>query len=125
MGFILFGLDTTDNAEGQSLIDPADTSLRFLSHRKDLEPLHIERLNGKYLLCYSEFSIFVNRNGSLIQPEWKISWIGAPKIFCVSYPYLFAFGLEVVEIWQIETGKLIDMIPGRNNRLLFSHLGKV
>lgn len=124
MGFILFGLDAADSAESQALIDPADTSLHFLSQRRDLEPLHIERMNGKFLLCYSEFSLFVNKNGSLIQPDWKIFWIGAPKSFVVAYPYLFAFGLEVVEIWQIETGKLFDVISGRDNRLLFSHLGR-
>lgn len=96
------------------------------SFQKDyLRPLHVERLNGEFVLCYDEFSFFVNRNGWHVSSDWKVIWKGIPKSISVSYPYILAFGLDSVEIWHIETGKLLDIIVGHQIRLLHSHIGKV
>ena len=81
--------------------------------------------NGRFLLCYNEFSIFVNRNGWLADPDWKIFWKGTPKSISVSYPYVLAFGLDLVEFWHIKTGKLLHTIIGNNIRMLHSHPGQV
>lgn len=107
------------------LLNPADNSLRFVSQKDYLRPLHVERLNGEFLLCYDEFSFFVNRNGWHVSSDWRVIWKGIPKSISVSYPYILAFGLDSVEIWHIETGKLLDIIVGHQIRLLHSHIGKV
>ena len=69
--------------------------------------------------------MFVNRNGWLANPDWKISWKGTLKSFLVSYPYILAFGLDLVEFWHIKTGKLLDTIVGHNIQMLHSRPGQV
>ncbi|BCR83048.1 RHO1 GDP-GTP exchange protein 2 [Aspergillus chevalieri] len=121
-GFKIINLHTADI---YPLLDPADKSLDFVSQNENLKPFHIEKMdNGRFLLCYNGFSMFVNRNGWLAHPDWKISWKGTPKSFSVSYPYILAFGLDLVEFWHIKTGKLLDTIVGHNIRMLHSRPGQ-
>ncbi|KAJ4134485.1 RHO1 GDP-GTP exchange protein 2 [Fusarium oxysporum] len=82
-GFEVVSLETL---ETQSLLDQADTSLDFVARKEGVKPIHIERLNGEFLLNYSEFSFFVNRNGWRARPEWRIDWEGTPQSFALSYP---------------------------------------
>ena len=48
-----------------------------------------------------------------------------PQAFAVSYPYLFAFEPSFVEIRHIDTGKLVQIIPGSNVHLLADGRGKL
>lgn len=116
-GFEVVSLETT---ETQSLLDQADTSLDFVARRENVKPIHIERLNGEFLLNYSDFSFFVNRNGWRARPDWKICWEGNPNAFALSYPYILAFEPNFVEIRHIETSELIHVMTGKNIRMLHS-----
>ena len=73
-----------ENLETQSLLDPADTSLDFIS-RKDgpgrAKPIAIYHINESFLLCYDKFAIFVNKNGWRVKHDWMISWKGLPQRF--------------------------------------------
>ncbi|KAI5795885.1 CNH domain-containing protein [Pyronema domesticum] len=118
-GFEVVSLETL---ETQSLLDPADTSLDFIQRRdnpnKPMKPIAIYRLNGEFLLNYSDFSFFVNRNGWRARPDWQIAWEGQPMAFALSYPYILAFEPSFIEIRHIDTGNLITIITGRNIRML-------
>lgn len=117
-GFEVVSLETL---ETQSLLDPADTSLDFIQRRenmKPMKPIAIYRLNGEFLLNYSDFSFFVNRNGWRARPDWQIAWEGQPMSFALSYPYILAFEPSFIEIRHIDTGNLITIITGRNIRML-------
>jgi CNH domain len=46
-------------------------------------------------------------------------------IIAVAYPYLFAFEPSFVEIHSLETGSLVQIIPGSNIRLLADGRGKL
>ncbi|CAL5872059.1 uncharacterized protein PFLUO_LOCUS6316 [Penicillium psychrofluorescens] len=116
-GFEVVSLETT---ETQSLLDQADTSLDFVARKENVKPIHIERLNGEFLLNYSDFSFFVNRNGWRARPDWKISWEGTPNAFALSYPYILAFEPYFVEIRHVETSELIHIMTGKNIRMLHS-----
>ncbi|KAL2010279.1 hypothetical protein VTN00DRAFT_6086 [Thermoascus crustaceus] len=116
-GFEVVSLETT---ESQSLLDVADTSLDFVARKENVKPIHIERMNGEFLLNYSDFSFFVNRNGWRARPDWKISWEGNPNAFALSYPYILAFEPNFIEIRHIETSELIHIMTGRNIRMLHS-----
>ncbi|KAF7513620.1 hypothetical protein GJ744_008914 [Endocarpon pusillum] len=116
-GFEVVSLETT---ERQSLLDQADTSLDFVARRENVRPIHIERLNGEFLLNYSDFSFFVNRNGWRARPDWKIQWEGTPQAFALSYPYILAFEPSFIEIRHIETSELIHVMTGKNIRMLHS-----
>ncbi|KAE8152027.1 putative Rho guanyl nucleotide exchange factor [Aspergillus avenaceus] len=116
-GFEVVSLETT---ETQSLLDQADTSLDFVARKENVKPIHIERMNGEFLLNYSDFSFFVNRNGWRVRPEWRISWEGNPSAFALSYPYILAFEPNFIEIRHIETSELTHIMTGKNIRMLHS-----
>jgi hypothetical protein len=115
-------LETT---ETQSLLDQADTSLDFVARKENVKPIHIERMNGEFLLNYSDFSFFVNRNGWRARPDWKILWEGNPNAFALSYPYILSFEPNFVEIRHIETSELIHIMTGKNIRMLHSSTREV
>ena len=103
--------------ETQLLLDQADTSLDFVARKENVRPIHIERLNGEFLLNYSEFSFFVNRNGWRARPEWRIDWEGSPQSFALSYPWILAFEPNFIELRNIETGA-VHIVPHKNIRML-------
>lgn len=88
-------------------------------------PISIERLNGEFLLHYSEFSFFVNRNGWRARPDWLISWEGKPVSFALSHPYLLAFDPSFIEIRHLETSVLVHIVTGKNIRMLHSSTREV
>ncbi|KAF8859830.1 CNH-domain-containing protein [Acephala macrosclerotiorum] len=113
-GFEVVSLETL---ETQSLLDQADTSLDFVARKENVRPIHIERLNGEFLLNYSEFSFFVNRNGWRARPDWRIDWEGMPQSFSLSYPWILAFEPNFIEIRNIDTNA-VHIVPHRNIRML-------
>lgn len=115
-GFEVVSLETL---ETQPLLDQADTSLDFVS-RKEIVPISIERLNGEFLLHYSEYSFFVNRNGWRARQDWLICWEGRPQTFAMSHPYLLAFEPSFIEIRNLETSALVHIITAKNIRMLHS-----
>lgn len=120
-GFEVVSLETL---ETQSLLDQADTSLDFVARKENVRPIHIERLNGEFLLNYSEFSFFVNRNGWRARPDWRIEWEGLPQSFALSYPWILAFEPNFVEIRNIET-QAVHIIPAKNTRMLHTSTREV
>ncbi|KAI5791827.1 CNH domain-containing protein [Geopyxis carbonaria] len=114
-GFEVVSLETL---ETQSLLDPADTSLDFIQRKENVKPIAIYRLNGEFLLNYSDFSFFVNRNGWRARPDWQIAWEGQPTSFALSYPYILAFEPSFIEIRNVESGGLVHIVTGKNIRML-------
>jgi len=120
-GFEVVSLETL---ETQSLLDQADTSLDFVARKEGVKPIHIERLNGEFLLNYSEFSFFVNRNGWRARPEWRIDWEGTPQSFALSYPWILAFEPNFIELRNMENGA-VHIVPRKNIRMLHSSTHEV
>ena len=120
-GFEVVSLETL---ETQSLLDQADTSLDFVARKEGARPIHIERLNGEFLLNYSEFSFFVNKHGWRARPEWKIDWEGSPGNFALSYPWILGFEANFIELRDIENGA-VHIVPHKNIRKLHSSTHEV
>ncbi|KZF22985.1 CNH-domain-containing protein [Xylona heveae TC161] len=116
-GFEVVSLETL---ETQSLLDQADTSLDFVARKENIKPIHIERLSSEFLLNYSDFSFFVNRNGWRARPDWKITWEGNPQAFALSAPYILAFEPSFIEIRHVETSALVHILTAKNIRMLHS-----
>ncbi|KAF3288600.1 RHO1 GDP-GTP exchange protein 2 [Orbilia oligospora] len=115
-GFEVVSLETLDT---QTLLDPADTSLDFVQRRENVKPIAIYRLNGgEFLLNYSDFSFFVNRNGWRARPDWSIQWEGQPTAFALQPPYILAFEPNFIEIRNMESGGMVSIIAGKNIRML-------
>lgn len=120
-GFEVVSLETL---ETQSLLDQADTSLDFVARKESVRPIQIERLNGEFLLNYSDFSFFVNRNGWRARPDWRIDWEGQPQSFSLSYPWILAFETNFIEIRNIET-MAVHIVPHKNIRMLHTSTREV
>ena len=121
-GFEVVSLETL---ETQSLLDQADTSLDFVARKENIKPIHIERLASEFLLCYTDFSFFVNRNGWRARPDWKITWEGNPQAFAIFNPYILAFEPSFIEIRHMESGMLVHILTAKNIRMLHSSTREV
>ncbi|KAF2104651.1 CNH-domain-containing protein [Rhizodiscina lignyota] len=116
-GFEVVSLETL---EAQSLLDQADTSLDFVQRKENIKPIHIERIATEFLLCYTDYSFFVNRNGWRARSDWMIYWEGNPQAFAIFNPYILAFEPSFVEIRHMETGMLVHILTAKNIRMLHS-----
>ena len=117
-GFEIVSLETL---ETQSLLDQADTSLDFVVRRENVKPIYIERTPSEFLLCYTDFSFFVNKNGWRARNDWRINWEGAPTAFATwGDKYILAFEQEFIEIRLTETGGLVCILTAKNMRFLHS-----
>jgi hypothetical protein len=87
--------------------------------------IHIERLDAEFLISYSDFSFFVNRNGQRARSDWRIEWEGTPQAFAINYPYILAFDPRFIEVRHMETRELIHVIMGKNVRMLHSSTREV
>ena len=117
-GFEIVSLETL---ETQSLLDQADTSLDFVVRRENVKPIYIERTPSEFLLCYTDFSFFVNKNGWRARNDWKIVWEGAPTAFATwGDKYILAFEQDFIEVRLTETGGLVCVLTAKNIRFLHS-----
>ncbi|CAG8521225.1 70_t:CDS:10 [Ambispora leptoticha] len=107
----------------QALLDPADASLDFVQKKENVKPIAIFRIpnsGGDLLLCYDEFAFYVNKVGWRSRHDWHITWEGAPTSFAFRDPYLLAFEPSFIEVRNVETGLLEQIIEGHNLRCLYS-----
>lgn len=116
-GFEVVSLETL---EAQSLLDQADTSLDFVQRKENIKPVHIERIATEFLLCYTDYSFFVNRNGWRAKPDWMITWEGTPQSFAIFNPYILAFEPNFIEIRHMDTGRLLHILTSNKIRMLHS-----
>ncbi|KAG5519110.1 hypothetical protein PMAC_002198 [Pneumocystis sp. 'macacae'] len=116
-----FEVVNLENLETQSLLDPADTSLDFVTRKENIKPIAIYRLNLKFLLCYDEMAFFVDKNGWATKHNWMIIWEGLPNSFALFYPYLLAFEDSFIEVRHVETTALVQVILGNNIRKLYDN----
>ena len=115
-GFEIVSLETL---ETQSLLDQADTSLDFVARRENVKPIYIERNTSEFLLCYNDFSFYVNKNGWRARGDWRILWEGSPNAFATwGEKYILAFEPEFIEVRQSDTGGLVCIQTHKNIRFL-------
>ncbi|KAJ7894339.1 CNH domain-containing protein [Mycena leptocephala] len=103
--------------ETQGLLDPADKSLDFVL-------MAIYRvLNTDFLLCYdSKFAFYINKFGQCSRNQFMLTWEEKPTGFAFHRPYLLAFLPSYLEIRQVETGLVSQIIPViTRNRYIIKH----
>ncbi|KAI9144811.1 CNH domain-containing protein [Paraphysoderma sedebokerense] len=98
----------------QELLDPADESLSFVLRRDNVKPIAIFRISDTFLLCYNEFGFYVNKNGRRVRNDWLVNWECDPIDFACYPPYILAFSSSFVEIRDLTTGKVQQIIPVTN-----------
>ncbi|KAG8806255.1 RHO1 GDP-GTP exchange protein 2, partial [Serendipita sp. 399] len=108
-GFQILDLESL---ETQPLVDPSDPSLEFIDKKDNLRPLAIFRVDTEILLCYDEWAVFVDRRGFRARGDWQANWEGHPTAFAIEPSF--------IEIWDIVTCSVRQVIPGDNLRCLFA-----
>lgn len=88
----------------------------------------------------AEFAFYVNKNGWRAKSNWIIQWEGFPTSFgelsfrlvpgsppltlfpfaALHYPYVLAFEPTFIEVRHVESGALMQIIPGNNIKCLFA-----
>ncbi|EEB09559.1 Rho1 guanine nucleotide exchange factor 2 [Schizosaccharomyces japonicus yFS275] len=119
-----FDVVSPKSAVFQSLLNPADTSFRFME-KENVRPISVFRLHGEFLLCYTECAFFVNSNGWKTRQNWFVTWKGCPEKFALVYPYVIAFEPTFIEVRHAETAELVQVIPGNNIHLLTDGRGLI
>lgn len=113
------GIEVVDmvSFEVQALLDPEDENLQFVFGRQDVKPLAIYRIQfAEYLICYNEYAFYVDQKGRRKRTDWRIDWEGTPESFALQYPYILAFEPAFIEVRNIETGAMEQLIAGNNIR---------
>ncbi|KAI9023575.1 CNH domain-containing protein [Phycomyces nitens] len=106
----------------QTLLDPEDEELGFVFSKTDARPLAMYRIQmAEYLVCYNTFAFFVDQKGRMKTKKGRITWEGIPDKFALCYPYILAFEADFIEIRNIETGQLEQLIRGTHIRLTSSN----
>ncbi|KAF7370284.1 Sulfhydryl oxidase [Mycena sanguinolenta] len=135
-GFELIDLVT---AETQSLLEPDDPSHLHLSLKK-AKPITVFRVDTIFLLCYDKLAFYIDRRGNMTRNEIVMRWAQSANAFGKLYyiflfiminvvivlhmPYILAFCDARVEVWNIETGKMVQKIPGPYYLLSSPDLGE-
>ncbi|KAF7356283.1 Sulfhydryl oxidase [Mycena venus] len=107
-GFEMVDLIT---AETQSLLDPDDPSPLDLAHKK-VKPRTVFRVDTVFLVCYDKLAFYIDRRG--IRPLNKVvlRWTQPVHAFALRQLYILAFCERCVEVWNIETGEMVQKIQG-------------
>jgi len=115
-GFEMVNLSSMRN---QSVLDPSDEALAFVFQRENMKPISMFKLHdGEFLLCYNQIAFYVDKKGKRSRENWTIEWEGHPLSFALRYPYLVSFDTTFIEVRHVETGALLQVIPGANIRCL-------
>jgi hypothetical protein len=115
-GFEIVSLETL---ETQSLLDQADTTLDFVARKENVKPIYIERNTSEFLLCYNDFTFYVDKHGWRARGEWIILWEGSPNAFATwGEKYILAFEPEFIEIRRTDFGGLVCIQTHKNLRFL-------
>ncbi|KAI9323223.1 CNH domain-containing protein [Dichotomocladium elegans] len=108
--------------EVQALLDPDDEELAFVFNRQDLRPISIYRIQfAEYLVCYNEFAFIVDQRGRLKKSACRFDWEGIPDSFALLYPYVLAFEPDFIEVRNILTGTVDQLIRGSFIRCTYTN----
>ncbi|KAG9293935.1 hypothetical protein G9A89_019273 [Geosiphon pyriformis] len=115
-GFEIVNLDTL-----QPVTIPDFNSPQFVHVARRCEnskPLGMFRLaDNEFLLCYDEMFFYVDNYGELSRQK-LIDWEGKPTAVAMHSPYVIGFDPQFIEIRNVQTGELVQIIPGTNMQCL-------
>ncbi|KAI8887425.1 hypothetical protein K501DRAFT_175556, partial [Backusella circina FSU 941] len=125
-GIIMIDMRTD---QPQQLLNPNDPSLEFLLEKeREQAALNLRQLvkrisifktpQNHHFLCYDGYGLFIDRKGNRLFPDFLIEWEGMPESFAFSYPYVLAFDPSFIEVRNIHTGTIEQIIRGKNLRCL-------
>jgi RHO1 GDP-GTP exchange protein 1/2 len=70
-----------------------------------------------------EFGIYVDKHGDLSRSANTIEWEGTAERVAFHSPHVLIFDTRFIEVRHIETGRLVQIIPGNDVRCIYDGRG--
>ncbi|CEP18798.1 hypothetical protein [Parasitella parasitica] len=114
----------------QQLLNPGDKNLAFITERErevscslnlrqPVKHIAIFRTpRNHYFICYDEYAFYIDSKGNRLFTRFLIEWEGTPESFAFSYPYVMAFDSSFIEVRNVITGAIEQIIRGKQIRCL-------
>ncbi|KZT25369.1 Dbl-like domain-containing protein [Neolentinus lepideus HHB14362 ss-1] len=117
------GFEIMDLTDFRSATVPQrdDPRMERLARRcESCKPIGMFRSNeDEFLLCYDEFGLYVNRHGDPSRTAMTIEWEGTAEKAAWHPPYVLLFDTRFIEVRHVETGRLVQIIPGNDVRCIW------
>ncbi|OCH96297.1 Dbl domain-containing protein [Obba rivulosa] len=121
------GFEIMDLTDFKSVTIPQreDPRLEKLAKRcESCRPMGMFRSSkDEFLLCYDEFGLYVDRHGDPSRSIGTIEWEGTAEHVAWHPPYVLLFDSRFIEIRHVETGRLVQIIPGNDIRCIWDGRG--
>ncbi|KAG7094229.1 hypothetical protein E1B28_007835 [Marasmius oreades] len=121
------GFEIMDLNDFKSVTIPQrdDARLAQLAKRCDsCRPIGMFRsADDEFLLCYDEFGLYVNKHGDPSRAAGTIEWEGTANRVAIHSPYILLFDNHFIEVRHLETGRLVQIIPGNDIRCIWDGRG--
>ncbi|KAJ7469221.1 CNH domain-containing protein [Mycena latifolia] len=122
-GFEVMDMDTFKSVTIPRLVD--DLRLARLPKPWDsCRPMSmIPASKEEILLCYNEFGLYVDKHGipSKTATNPVIEWEGSAERVALHAPYILLFHPQTIEVREIATGRLGQIIPGNGMHCIWDH----
>ncbi|KAI9480525.1 MAG: hypothetical protein EXX96DRAFT_501510 [Benjaminiella poitrasii] len=114
----------------QQLLNPADKKLAFvlererevsssLNLRQPIKHMAIFRTpRNHYFICYDEYAFYIDSKGNRLFVNFLIEWEANPEGYAFCYPYVMAFDSSFIEIRNVITGAIEQIIRGKQIKCL-------
>ncbi|KAI8642651.1 hypothetical protein BD408DRAFT_386991 [Parasitella parasitica] len=126
-GMIMIDMRTD---QPQQLLNPGDRHLAFITEREKevsrslnlrqpVKRIAVFRTpRNHYFMCYDEYAFYIDSKGNRLFTRFLIEWEGTPDSFAFSYPYVMAFDSSFIEVRNVITGAIEQIIRGKQIRCL-------
>jgi len=116
-----FEVLTLDTKQPETIPNLRESNLNALRSRLDsTRPLGMFRINeNEFLLCYDECALYVDKHGD-VSRQRTLEWYGRPRHVAHYYGCVVGVNSDFVEVHDADNGILVQIIPGRDIRLLSS-----
>ncbi|KAJ7497980.1 CNH domain-containing protein [Mycena galericulata] len=124
------GFEIMDLLDFKSVTIPQREDPRLANLAKRCEscrPMGMFRsTDEEFLLCYNEFGLYVNKHGdpSPSRPVGTVEWEGTAERVAFHAPYILLFDSRFIEVRDVETGRLAQIIPGNDMHCLWDGRGQ-
>nr|GAT55060.1 predicted protein [Mycena chlorophos] len=124
------GIEVMDVSDFKSVTIPQKDDPRLISLAKRCESCRVlgmfRSTDEEFMICYNEFGLYVNKHGdpSPLRPMVTVEWEGTAEKCAFHAPYLLLFDSRFIEVRDIETGRLAQIIPGNDMRCIWDGRGQ-
>ncbi|KAI0641008.1 CNH-domain-containing protein [Trametes meyenii] len=121
------GFEIMDLSDFSSATIPMDEDLRRIGKRPGAcKPIAMFRIReDEFLLCFDEYGLYVDKRGAPSRSPPTIEWEGLAMQAAWHAPYVLLFNSSFVEVRHVESGRLAQIITGKDIHCLWDGRGVV